>query len=146
MRVSLAALAVTAALLLAACGGAGGSSGSPSPSLPVKPEQLAQPFSAKLTFRFLRGGQPVTLDVLTYAFTVDGEPCGSDASGKSGTAEIIVDWPPAGFNSPCLRIGGRLEGAFRVSEDGGATTKDLFARFAWDGKDAVVDVDVDSAQ
>ena len=145
MRALLAALAAATVLLFAACGGGGGPSRSPSAG-PSGDEQLAQPFSAKLTFRFLRGGQPVTLDVLTHAFSVDGEPCGSDVSGKSGVAEIIADWPPAGFNSPCLRIGGRLEGAFRVSEDGGATTKDLFARFAWDGKDAVVDVDVDSAQ
>jgi len=144
MRVLLAALAA-ATVLLAACGGAGGSSQSPSDG-PSGNEQLAQPLSAKLTFRFLRAGQPVTLDILTYAFTVDGESCGSDVSGKRAVAEIVVEWPPAGYPTTCLRIGGRLEGAFRVSEDGGATTTDLYARFAWDGKDAAVDVDVDAAQ
>jgi hypothetical protein len=139
-RVRLTVLVVAlAATLTAACGGDSG--GQPSP--PVTPETLAQPFSASITVHFVRGGEPATLDVLSYAITADGAFCGSDVMRNPGVTEITFDWPPPGWPTPCLRVGAALEVALRVSEAEGAS-RDVTRRFVWDGQDMSVDLDLAS--
>ena len=139
MKASIAMIAAAVVLMmtLAACGGGGGSSGTP--------DTFSDPFPSVITVRFLRGGEPVTLDVLSYALTVDGEFCGSDVVGAAGVSEISVEWPPAGFPASCLRVGAEVEFACRISEEGGSS-RELSARFLWGGQDITVDLNLDSPQ
>ena len=128
-----AAVAAAAVLAVSACAGGTG------PDVP--PGTFAAPVSSSITIRFVRGDQPVTLDVLSYALTVDGKPCGSDSVLSAGVEALTIEWPPAGYPTECARAGVSITFAARVSEQPNAP-REVSTQFPFDGQDVTVDLQI----